>query len=190
MESMQAGLGFRGLARCCKQGRGYAAVSGSGICLLPLAHPPTPAHFHPGSIFLIPLSLPLSPPPPSPSLHLPTCHQSELQIMARLSHPNIVHVYGGCILPPNIFVVVELMQSDLSALLHCHCEEDTGAAAAAAGVTAATAGPSAALSGDGRSPPPSPLLPPQLSPQQRRIPLSRALGIALDIIKGLVSGSS
>ena len=131
-----------------------------------------------------------SPPPPSPSLHLPTCHQSELQIMARLSHPNIVHVYGGCILPPNIFVVVELMQSDLSALLHCHCEEDTGAAAAA-GVTAATAGPSAALSGDGRSPPPSPLLqPPQSSPQQRRIPLSRALGIALDIIKGLVSGSS
>ena len=29
----------------------------------------------------------------------------ELQFLARLDHPNIVHVYGGCMLPPDLFVV-------------------------------------------------------------------------------------
>ena len=38
--------------------------------------------------------------------------------MARLSHPNIVRVYGGCLTPPNIFVVTELMAGDLSDRIH------------------------------------------------------------------------
>lgn len=37
--------------------------------------------------------------------------QHELQIMARLTHPNIVRVYGGCMRPPNLFVVEEIMVS-------------------------------------------------------------------------------
>jgi mitogen-activated protein kinase kinase kinase 7 len=38
--------------------------------------------------------------------------------MARLDHPNIVGVYGGCLSPPNLFVVEELMVGDLSAVIH------------------------------------------------------------------------
>ncbi|KAG1677862.1 hypothetical protein FOA52_008626 [Chlamydomonas sp. UWO 241] len=42
----------------------------------------------------------------------------EIQILCRLSHPNIVHCYGGCLRPPRVFVVSELMQGTLSGLLH------------------------------------------------------------------------
>ena len=38
--------------------------------------------------------------------------------MARLSHPNVVHVFGGCLTPPNLFVVAELMACDLSTHIH------------------------------------------------------------------------
>ena len=44
--------------------------------------------------------------------------QIELQIMARLNHPNIVRVFGGCLTPPNLFVVAELMTCDLSSYIH------------------------------------------------------------------------
>ena len=44
--------------------------------------------------------------------------QIELQIMARLQHPNIVQVFGGCLTPPNLFVVAELMSGDLSDRIH------------------------------------------------------------------------
>ena len=43
--------------------------------------------------------------------------------MARLDHPNVVRVYGGCLTPPNLFVVVELMACDLSSRIHRR-EED------------------------------------------------------------------
>ena len=38
--------------------------------------------------------------------------------MARLDHPNIVRVFGGCLTPPNLFVVAELMVGDLSDKIH------------------------------------------------------------------------
>jgi hypothetical protein len=38
--------------------------------------------------------------------------------MARLFHPNIVRVFGGCLTPPNLFQVTELMQGDLSGRIH------------------------------------------------------------------------
>ena len=38
--------------------------------------------------------------------------------MARLDHPNIVRVYGGCMSPPNLFVVEEIMVGDLAAHVH------------------------------------------------------------------------
>ena len=44
--------------------------------------------------------------------------QHELQIMARLDHPNIVRVYGGCMSPPNLFVVEEIMVGDLASHVH------------------------------------------------------------------------
>ncbi|KAG1670201.1 hypothetical protein FOA52_014977 [Chlamydomonas sp. UWO 241] len=44
--------------------------------------------------------------------------QQELQIMARLSHPNVVRIYGGCMSPPNLFVVSELMVGDLCTHIH------------------------------------------------------------------------
>ena len=43
--------------------------------------------------------------------------------MARLDHPNIVRVFGGCMTPPNLFVVAELMVGDLSSHIHRR-EED------------------------------------------------------------------
>ena len=38
--------------------------------------------------------------------------------MARLDHPNIVRVYGGCMSPPNLFVVEEIMVGDLASHVH------------------------------------------------------------------------
>jgi mitogen-activated protein kinase kinase kinase 7 len=38
--------------------------------------------------------------------------------MARLDHPNIVRVFGGCMSPPNLFVVEEIMVGDLAAHVH------------------------------------------------------------------------
>jgi hypothetical protein len=38
--------------------------------------------------------------------------------MARLSHPNVVRIYGGCMSPPNLFVVSELMVGDLCTHIH------------------------------------------------------------------------
>lgn len=55
-------------------------------------------------------------------LKLPPQH--ELQIMARLDHPNIVRVYGGCMSPPNLFVVEEIMVGDLAS--HIHRRDKTG----------------------------------------------------------------
>ena len=71
--------------------------------------------------------------------------QFELQILSRLVHSNIVRVYGGCMTPPNLFVVAELMNGDLNSFIHKR-------------------GPS--------SPP---------------LTLRSVLGIALDVVKGLVS---
>jgi hypothetical protein len=42
----------------------------------------------------------------------------EVQILSRVRHPNIVRFYGGSISPPNVFIVEELMQQDLSNLIH------------------------------------------------------------------------
>ncbi len=38
--------------------------------------------------------------------------------MSRLDHPNIVKVFGGCLEPPVLFTVTELMVGDLSKHLH------------------------------------------------------------------------
>jgi mitogen-activated protein kinase kinase kinase 7 len=42
----------------------------------------------------------------------------EVRVLSRVRHPNIVRFYGGCIRPPVVFIVEELMQSDLSELIH------------------------------------------------------------------------
>ncbi len=44
--------------------------------------------------------------------------QHEFQLLARLSHPNVVHLYGGCLRPPRMFIVEELMAGTLSATIH------------------------------------------------------------------------
>ncbi len=38
--------------------------------------------------------------------------------MSRLDHPNVVQVFGGCMMPPVLFMVSELMVGDLSSHLH------------------------------------------------------------------------
>ncbi len=38
--------------------------------------------------------------------------------MSRLDHPNVVQVFGGCLKPPVLFTVTELMVGDLSKHLH------------------------------------------------------------------------
>ncbi|KAL6755122.1 kinase-like domain-containing protein [Haematococcus lacustris] len=42
----------------------------------------------------------------------------ETRILSRVRHPNIVRFYGGCIRPPVVFLVEELLLSDLSELVH------------------------------------------------------------------------
>ncbi|KAL6748367.1 kinase-like domain-containing protein [Haematococcus lacustris] len=42
----------------------------------------------------------------------------EIRILSRVRHPNIVRFYGGSIRPPTVFLVEELMQIDLSKLVH------------------------------------------------------------------------
>jgi serine/threonine protein kinase len=48
----------------------------------------------------------------------PCCLIQEVRVLSRVRHPNIVRFYGGCIRPPVVFIVEELMQSDLSELIH------------------------------------------------------------------------
>ena len=92
--------------------------------------------------------------------HVSLIFQIELQIMARLSHPNIVRVYGGCLTPPNLFVVAELMEGDLSDLIHSVPQVDDGTA------DESVAGRRAGMN------------------------QSEAMMAALDIIRGLVRGES
>lgn len=43
----------------------------------------------------------------------------ELQVLARIgNHKNVVRCFGGCMTPPHIFVVEELMETDLHHLIH------------------------------------------------------------------------
>lgn len=44
--------------------------------------------------------------------------QQELCILSRLRHPNIVQVLGGCIHPPDMFIVEELLDSSLDSSIH------------------------------------------------------------------------
>lgn len=44
--------------------------------------------------------------------------QQEVSILSRIRHPNIVKFYGGCLHPPTVFIVEELMEKDLSSLVH------------------------------------------------------------------------
>ncbi|MEW5311355.1 MAG: hypothetical protein WDW38_003076 [Sanguina aurantia] len=44
--------------------------------------------------------------------------QQELAILSRLSHPNIVQLFGGCMQPPRAFLVMQLMERDLHSLIH------------------------------------------------------------------------
>ncbi len=39
-------------------------------------------------------------------------------MLSRVRHQNIVRFFGGCIRPPVVFIVEELMQSDLQELVH------------------------------------------------------------------------
>ncbi|CAM9099857.1 unnamed protein product [Ascophyllum nodosum] len=49
----------------------------------------------------------------------------ELLVLSQLRHPNIVHLYGACMVPPNLFYVMELCQRSLFDLLH-NCRRDIG----------------------------------------------------------------
>ncbi|CAM9305926.1 unnamed protein product, partial [Laminaria digitata] len=49
----------------------------------------------------------------------------ELLVLSQLHHPNIVHFYGACMVPPHLFYVMELCQRSLFDLLH-NCRRDIG----------------------------------------------------------------
>jgi serine/threonine protein kinase len=42
----------------------------------------------------------------------------EFALLSRLGHPNVVHLYGGCLRPPRMFIVEELMAGTLGGLVH------------------------------------------------------------------------
>lgn len=46
---------------------------------------------------------------PMPCAHAQDSLMHEFQLLSRLSHPNVVHLYGGCLRPPRVFIVEELM---------------------------------------------------------------------------------
>ncbi len=58
-------------------------------------------------------------PPPN---RRPTAAQEslyhEFHLLSRLSHPNVVHLFGGCLRPPRMFIVEELMAGTLTAAIH------------------------------------------------------------------------
>jgi hypothetical protein len=59
-------------------------------------------------------------PVPAFSLHPSVCRcsfQQEMRILGRLRHPNVVALLGGCLTPPNICIVEELMQTSLAAYI-------------------------------------------------------------------------
>ncbi|GIL91302.1 hypothetical protein Vretifemale_18843, partial [Volvox reticuliferus] len=43
---------------------------------------------------------------------------AELSILSRLRHKNIVRLYGGCMRPPYIFLVMQLMRQSLDSVIH------------------------------------------------------------------------
>jgi serine/threonine protein kinase len=55
----------------------------------------------------------------TPCLCLPCLRsfQQEMRILGRLRHPNVVALLGGCLTPPNICIVEELMQTSLAAYI-------------------------------------------------------------------------
>jgi len=44
--------------------------------------------------------------------------RSEVEILAKLSHPNVVALYAACLTPPNMCLVLELCETNLEALIH------------------------------------------------------------------------
>jgi serine/threonine protein kinase len=42
----------------------------------------------------------------------------ELQILSEVDHPGIVQLYGACVSPPNLCMVMELCDTSVYALLH------------------------------------------------------------------------
>eukprot|EP00798_Chlamydomonas_sp_ICE-L_P017233 gene17233-23556_t len=48
----------------------------------------------------------------------PDSLDQEILILSCLSHPNIVHMFGGCQRPPRVFIVEELMCSTLCTAIH------------------------------------------------------------------------
>ncbi|KXZ54209.1 hypothetical protein GPECTOR_5g301 [Gonium pectorale] len=43
---------------------------------------------------------------------------AEMSILSRLRHKNIVHLFGGCMRPPHIFFVMQLMRQSLDSVIH------------------------------------------------------------------------
>lgn len=128
-------------------------------------------------------------PPCSPLLpSTPLLSRHIRQILCRLSHPNVVHCFGGCLRPPRVFVVSELMAGTLSGLVHSGQEQQQPGPRGqgrghhhhqnqlAAQGSAGSAGPwgaaeeAEAVSRPGR---------------EGRLPLSLVLRLALDISRGL-----
>lgn len=45
----------------------------------------------------------------------------EMNVLRALHHPNIVRFHGGCLSPPHVFIVTELMHASLEARIHGVC---------------------------------------------------------------------
>jgi hypothetical protein len=54
-----------------------------------------------------------------------------MRILSRLRHPNVVGLLGGCLAPPNICIVEELMATSLAAYVASRCGHMQGAAGGA-----------------------------------------------------------
>jgi len=48
----------------------------------------------------------------------PAVLAQEVSVLSRVRHRNIVRFYGCCLHPPPVFIVEELMEQDLSSLVH------------------------------------------------------------------------
>lgn len=100
-------------------------------------------------------------------------------MLSAVEHTNVVSFYGGCLQPPYVFIVEELMQHSLSDLMYnaVHFKHANAPGGTAAAVAGGAGGPDGSMHGSAVQSHPHAHGP--------RLPLWRVFEVALDVAHGL-----